>query len=487
MNTNQIQGSLPLDLGITMSCIETLAVADNQFTGPIPVSISNASNLVEFNVVENKLSGSLPSFEKLDKLSRFVIGVNLLGSMKSTDLNFLYTLNIASRLKFLLIGENNFGGVLPDCIGNLSSNLVTFKTQDSRILGRIPTGIENLINLELLAVSNNQLSGSIPLDIGRLQKLRTFYSPRNSLSGSIPPSFGNLTMLITLDLEDNNLHGNIPSSLGVTLVFSFLLIWCFRKKKEEPITTYAEKSLLNLSYRCLLEATVSSANLVGSGSFGSVYKGILEESGVVIVVKVLNLLCRGASRSFMAECETLKNIRHRNLVKVLTEISDFGLAKFITPDMQNKSSSLSSSLGLRGTIGYAPPEYGLGSIVTTYGDVYSYGILLLEMFTGKKPTDKMFNENLNLHSFVKTALQNQVVAVTDTVLLQGSFQGENMTNNSRNQRDNKLLQSLNSIFEIRVTCSVVLPTERMNMTDVVAKLSSIRDQLLPTRPLRSLG
>lgn len=125
--------------------------------------------------------------------------------------------------------------------------------------------------------------------------------------------------------------------------------------------------------------------------------------------------------------------------------------------------------------------------MTTYGDVYSYGILLLEMFTGKKPTDKMFNENLNLHSFVKTALQNQVVAVTDTVLLQGSFQGENMTNNSRNQRDNKLLQSLNSIFEIRVTCSVVLPTERMNMTDVVAKLSSIRDQLLPTRPLRSLG
>ncbi|XP_021295879.1 probable LRR receptor-like serine/threonine-protein kinase At3g47570 isoform X2 [Herrania umbratica] len=750
---NQIQGSLPSNLGITMPHIVHLSIADNQFFGPFPISISNASNLQNLSVGINRLSGSMPSFEKLDKLSQFSIVRNHLGSRTATDLNFLCTLNNASRLKQIEIAENNFEGELPDCIGNLSRNLETLNIQGNRILGRIPDGIGNLIALEVLAASQNQLSGSIPLAIGRLQKLKIFYASLNSLSGAIPSSFGNLTMLIELALRYNNLHGNIPSSLGkcenlvalilshnnlsgsippeviglsslsivldlssnyltgvlpvevgnlknlgelfvsqnrlsgvlpnnfasnvrlerlfldgnlfqgpipsslsslkglsaldisrntlsgmvpiegvfknasaalvegnsklcggipelhlpkcnlkasnrrssnslklkiaivfvilgVTLVFSFLLILRFRSEKQKPTaTTCAENSPLNLSYQILLKATngFSLTNLVGSGSFGSVYKGILEESGVVIAVKVLNLLCRGASRSFMAECEALKNIRHRNLVKILTAVSgidyqgndfkaliyefmqngsledwlhpsvgineatkslnffqrlnvavdvgcaleylhhhcetpivhcdlkpsnillddemvshvnDFGLAKFITSNMQNNTSSLSSSLGLRGTIGYAPPEYGVGSVVTTYGDVYSYGILLLEMFTGKKPTDGMFKDDFNLHNFVKTALPNQVAEITDPILLQESFQGEIMINNTHiqsSQGDNRLPQYLNSIFEIGIACSVDSPVERMNMTDVVAKLCFIKDKLLPTRPLRSTG
>ena len=49
-------------------------------------------------------------------------------------------------------------------------------------------------------------------------------------------------------------------------------------------------------------------------------------------------------------------------------------------------------------------EYGMGSKASTCGDVYSYGILLLEMFTGKMPTDDMFQDGLNLHNYVKMAL-----------------------------------------------------------------------------------
>ncbi|XP_021830547.1 probable LRR receptor-like serine/threonine-protein kinase At3g47570 [Prunus avium] len=54
------------------------------------------------------------------------------------------------------------------------------------------------------------------------------------------------------------------------------------------------------------------------GSFGSVYKGVLEDGGAIIAIKVFNLVRRGAYKSFTAECEALKNIRHRNLVKVLS-------------------------------------------------------------------------------------------------------------------------------------------------------------------------
>ena len=73
----------------------------------------------------------------------------------------------------------------------------------------------------------------------------------------------------------------------------------------------------------LLKATdgFSSANLIGVGSFGSMYKGTFGEDRSIVAIKVLNLQHRGAFESFIFECEALKNIRHRNLVKIITSCS----------------------------------------------------------------------------------------------------------------------------------------------------------------------
>ena len=73
----------------------------------------------------------------------------------------------------------------------------------------------------------------------------------------------------------------------------------------------------------LLKATdgFSLTNLIGVGSFGSVYKGILGEDGSIVAIKALNLQHQGAFRSFISECDALKNIRHLNLVKIITSCS----------------------------------------------------------------------------------------------------------------------------------------------------------------------
>ena len=65
----------------------------------------------------------------------------------------------------------------------------------------------------------------------------------------------------------------------------------------------------------------ASSNLIGSGSFGFVYKGVLHQQGKPVAVKVLNLQNHGAARSFMAECKALRKVLHRNLLKIITSCS----------------------------------------------------------------------------------------------------------------------------------------------------------------------
>ncbi|KAF3545892.1 hypothetical protein DY000_02008487, partial [Brassica cretica] len=374
------------------------------------------------------------------------------------------------------------------------------------------------------------------LDLGGLQ-----------LGGVISPSIGNLSFLMSLDLSSNSFGGTIPQEFEgrvptegnfqnstIVLVYGNKnLCGDIKELKLDPCIVHAPSMmkkhsslskkivigvclgisfiflvfivLLSLcwfmvfhekiSYGDLRNATngFSSSNCIGSGSFGTVFKALLPAENDVVAVKVLNLKRRGAMKSFLAECESLKDIRHRNLVKLLTacssidyqgnefraliyefmpngsldmwlhpeeveeihrpsrtltllerldiavdvasvleylhvhchepiahcdlkpsnillnddltaHLSDFGLARLLLKFDQESFLNYLSSAGVRGTIGYAAPEYGLGGQPSVHGDVYSFGVLLLEMFTGKRPTNELFGGNVTLHSYTKSAL-----------------------------------------------------------------------------------
>jgi serine/threonine protein kinase len=58
-------------------------------------------------------------------------------------------------------------------------------------------------------------------------------------------------------------------------------------------------------------------------------------------------------------------------------------------------------------------EYGAGSIVSTHRDIYSYGILVLEMITGRRPTDNTFEGTSGIHKYVEMAIKNSVMDIID--------------------------------------------------------------------------
>ncbi|KAJ1691752.1 hypothetical protein LUZ63_015907 [Rhynchospora breviuscula] len=94
-------------------------------------------------------------------------------------------------------------------------------------------------------------------------------------------------------------------------------------------------------------------------------------------------------------------------------VGDFGLARFLVQHDTMLSQSMTSTNGVKGSIGYIPPEYGMGSQASVQRDVYSYGILLLEMFTGVCPTDERFTDGSSLHNHVATSFPNQVMDIID--------------------------------------------------------------------------
>lgn len=100
--------------------------------------------------------------------------------------------------------------------------------------------------------------------------------------------------------------------------------------------------------------------------------------------------------------------------------------------------------------------------------------MLLEMFTGRRPTDEMFKEDLTLHNFAKAASPDQAAEIVDSFLLEGTIDMD-MRMNSTSQR---FQDCLFSIIRVGVNCSAEIPQERMKINDVVAELHSIQNKLI---------
>ncbi|KAM7473848.1 hypothetical protein LguiB_021091 [Lonicera macranthoides] len=215
MAFNQLTGTLPANIGLTLPNLQIFGIGMNNFHGEIPGSFSNASQLQILYLDTNMLTGQVPAnLGSLQNLQRFNIEENLLGNNATDNLSFITSLSNCTNLQILGLSANNFGGEIPSSVGNLSVQLTFLALAYNHVSGIIPAAIESLANLYSLHVGNNLLSGPIPSSLGKLRNLQVLVLEGNKLRGHIPSSLGNITQLFVLDLSDNKLEGNIPASIG---------------------------------------------------------------------------------------------------------------------------------------------------------------------------------------------------------------------------------------------------------------------------------
>ncbi|XP_077217118.1 LRR receptor-like serine/threonine-protein kinase EFR [Tasmannia lanceolata] len=612
---NFLTGTIPIGIG-KLNKLDTLNLVSNSLSGGIPSSIGNITRLSRLYLLQNGLEGSIPSsLGNCSYLQELALQENKInGTIPKEILT-------PSSLFYLNVSHNSLFGSVPLEVGNLN-NLQLLDISNNKLSDEIPSTLGGCIALVYLYMDTNFFQGSIPLSLRALGGIQELDLSSNNLSGQIPVFLEKFSLQY-LNLSFNDLEGEVPkegifkngngvSVLGNSklcggttilnlppcpsqvsngrgrysqlkviipivilvlclIMFTYLVgFLCWRRnlgKKLAPSTFPMEDQSLKVSYGELLKATggFSSANLIGEGSYGSVYKGILDPNGTNVAVKVLKLQKQGASKSFMAECKALRSIRHRNLVKIRTacssidfngndfkalvfefipngslemwlhpngdgqhqmgslglalrlniaidvaaaldylhyqcqmpiihrdlkpsnvlldddmngRVGDFGLARFLSEDATNSSEIGSKTIGIKGSIGYIAPEYGMGGKASTSGDIYSYGILLLEMFTGKRPTDDMFKDGLSLHQFAKMALPERVMEIADPqFLLEEDDEDIDIRKNCSNERS-RIHNCLVSVVRIGVLCSNESPRERMDMSDVVEEMHAIRELYL---------
>ncbi|CAN6372472.1 unnamed protein product [Urochloa humidicola] len=129
-------------------------------------------------------------------------------------------------------------------------------------------------------------------------------------------------------------------------------------------------------------------------------------------------------------------------------------------------------MGVRGTIGYAAPEYGAGNVVSTNGDIYSYGILVLEMVTGKRPTDNIFIQGMSLRQYAEMALQTGTMEVVD-MGLSLSLKNDQDASASYNRK----IEALISLLRLGLSCSDEMPTSRTPTGDIIKELVTIKSSI----------
>ncbi|KAL5972888.1 hypothetical protein ACLOJK_039694 [Asimina triloba] len=139
------------------------------------------------------------------------------------------------------------------------------------------------------------------------------------------------------------------------------------------------------------------SNKLGQGGFGPVYKGKLPE-GEEIAVKRLSRRSGQGLVEFKNEVLLISKLQHRNLVRLLGWAVR-GEEKIIIYEYMPNKSLDSILFGERSIIwvGYMSPEYAMGGVFSMKSDVFSFGVLLLEIVGGERNTHfRQFNGSLNL-------------------------------------------------------------------------------------------
>ncbi|KAJ0038502.1 hypothetical protein Pint_22088 [Pistacia integerrima] len=453
---NKLYGFLSSSLG-SLSDLRHVNLRNNKFFGSLPTELLEVQGLQSLVLYGNSFSGPLSNeIGKLKYLQTLDLSQNLFnGSLPASMVQ-------CKRLKALDLSQNNFTGPLPDGFGTGLVSLEKLDLSFNRFNGSIPSNMGNLSSLQgTVDLSHNLFSGSIPASLGNLPEKVYIDLTYNNLSGPIPQSGALMNRGPTAFIGNPGLCGtplknpcsdassaNSPSSYpffpnnyppekpgddgrkiekGRGLRFVVVArvrmetvmvlrkerrerksVFCFRKDESETLSENVEQyDLVPLDTQVafdLDELLKASAFVLGKSGIGIVYKVVLED-GLTLAVRRLGEGGSQRFKEFQTEVEAIGKLRHPNIVTLRAYYWSVDEKLLIYDYIPN------GSLGtaLHGNLGsyYLAPEALKVVKPSQKWDIYSYGVILLEMITGRTPVVHVGSSEMDLVHWIQLCIEEK--------------------------------------------------------------------------------
>ncbi|PIN13007.1 Mitogen-activated protein kinase (MAPK) kinase MKK3/MKK6 [Handroanthus impetiginosus] len=446
---NSLSGELPSDLA---SCtqLEELHLQGNRFSGEIPASIFTLRNLLRVNLAQNSFSGNLSSgFNNLTKLRNLYLENNqFTGSLPDFE-------SLTDLRKFN-VSFNRLSGSVPSRLGKFSGQsflgtslcgdpLVSCSSgnEDNKLSGGAIAGIAVGSCIVLLVIL-------IVLFVSWRKYRTKKILPQRSPIRPSPVRLVEHELRNPNPVEGNRLDNNFSSEIITQNHVKHRMVT--KKSESDGLVFFGD----NVQVFRLQELLRSSAEVLGRGTAGSTYRAYLE-SGVEVVVKRLKGVCV-REEEFRPKIEEVASLVHENLEPVrgyfygrdeklllYEPMSKGSLSELLHGDNKRplsweirvkvaletahgieflhsrspgtthgniKSSNIFltdyynariSEFGLTQLIspisilnGYRAPEVTDTRYITQKSDIYSFGVLLLELLSGKEPDNVLTEEGIEL-------------------------------------------------------------------------------------------
>ncbi|KAG9133464.1 hypothetical protein Leryth_013273 [Lithospermum erythrorhizon] len=521
LSSNSIRGPIPIQLS-RIGNLDTLDLSNNKITGPIPSSVGDLEHLLKLNLSMNDLTGGIPAeFGNLRSIMEIDLSKNHLSGPIPRELSQLQNLfslqvqnnnlsgdvmSLASCISLTVLNVsyndlagnvpsgNNFSRFAPDSfIGNpglcgywIGSCHSPHSNERATLSKTAIFGIAlgALVILLLILVAVCRPRKPTPFIIGSLEKPAVNYSSPKLviLNMNMALHMYEDIMRMTENLSEKYIIGYGASSTVYKCVLKNCRPVAVKKLYAHPqclkefeteletVGSIKHRNLVSLqAYSLSPSGNLLFYDYMENGSLWDLLHGRSKKQKLDWDTRLQIALGAAQGLAYLHH-DCSPKIIHRDVKSsnILLDkdfeahLTDFGIAKSIC------TSKNYTSTYIMGTIGYIDPEYARTSRLTEKSDVYSYGIVLLELLTGRKAVD----DESNLHHLVLSKTANNTVM--ETVDPEISATGKD-------------LSEVKKVFQLALLCTKRQPSERPTMHEVARVLGSLVPPPETKPPTQSLG